>query len=139
MVLDCGTADSNIPASTDSDQDGDGVASAYELHIGTDCKGSVDNDYIGADGSGSSFDATITVLDLPPEVQVVAAGIGTYTQIDTGVTCNGDDCNNLKAFIVSSGLTGNADDNAVSMVTGIVLLIMLSSNPTSCWVDDVDV
>ena len=60
--------------------------------------------------------ATITVPLSPPDVQVVAAGIGTYTQIDTGVTCKPepDDestpedesigCANLKAFIVSSGL-----------------------------------
>ena len=39
--------DPSADCGTGTDSDGDGVARAYELHIGTDCKGSVD-DYIGS-------------------------------------------------------------------------------------------
>ena len=71
---------------------------------------------------------------------VVAAGASTYTQIDTGVMCKPTSeeeigCDNLKAFIVSSGLGGSADADAVSMVTGRCPLDGTPSNPSSCWVD----
>ena len=125
--VDCGTG---------SDSDGDGIANAYELSIGTDCNSDV-NDYIGSVDPATAFpDVAITFLS-PPDVLVVAAGASTYTQIDTGVTCERTACNNLKAFIVSSGLTGDFDDDAVAMVTGICPdPDDVSSVPNSCWVDD---
>ena len=46
--VDCGAANSSIPNSTDSDQDGDGIASAYELSIGTGCTDGGEYDYIGS-------------------------------------------------------------------------------------------
>ena len=124
--VDCGTG---------SDSDGDGIANAYELSIGTDCNSDV-NDYIGSVDPATAFpDVAITFLS-PPDVLVVAAGASTYTQTVTDVTCEGADCNNLKAFIVSSGLTGDSDD-AVAMVTGICPdPDDVSSVPNSCWVDD---
>ena len=131
--------DPSADCGTGTDSDNDGVARAYELHIGTDCKGSVD-DYIGSEAPVAV--ATITVPLSPPDVQVVAAGASTYTQIDTGVKCEGADCNNLKAFIVSSGLGGDADANAVAMVTGICPDpddVSSVPNLHSCWVDDVSV
>ena len=71
-----------------------------------------------------------------------------YTQIDTGVTCEGTACNNLKAFIVSSGLiedddtddTDGADADAVAMVTDRCppdVADATSPNPSACWVDEV--
>ena len=48
-------------------------------------------------------------------------------------------CDNLKAFIVSSGLTGDMNADAVAMVTGTCSLDNAPSDPNSCWVDDVSV
>ena len=126
----------NIDCGTDSDSDGDGIASAYELFIGTDCTDLGEFDYVSSVVSVVS--AEITVPLSPPDVYVVAAGASTYTQIDTGVKCTGD-CNNLKAFIVSSGLGGSADADAASMVTDRCYPDNTSSNPNSCWVNDVSV
>ena len=126
----------NIDCGTDSDSDGDGIASVYELHIGTDCTDGGESDYIGS--MDPVADATITVSLSPPDVYVVAAGASIYTQIDTGVKCTGD-CNNLKAFIVSSGLGGDANADAAAMVTDRCYPDNTSSNPNSCWVNDVSV
>ena len=76
-----------------------------------------------------------------------AAGASRYTQIDTSdndtgvtVTCNGADCDKLKAFIVSWGSAGDANTTAVATVTGVCPLDDNdSSDPSSCWVDDVSV
>ena len=91
------------------DSDNDGIASAYELHIGTNCQADGIYDYIGS--VDPVVFAEITVPFSPPDVYVVAAGASTYTQIDTGVMCKPTSeektgCDNLKAFIVSSGLGG---------------------------------
>ena len=134
--------DPSADCGTGTDSDGDGVAYAYELHIGTDCNGSVD-DYIGdVDPANVSSDvAMITFLSPPLSTTVLgAAGASRYTQIDTGVNCVGANCDNLKAFIVSSGSVGNDSANAGAMVTGICPFADDdSSDPSSCWVDDVDV
>ena len=79
------------------------------------------------------------------DVLVVAAGASIYTPVDTEVTCKPTSeeeigCDNLKAFIVSSGLGGSADADAVAMVTDTCSLDNAPSNPTnSCWVDSVSV
>ena len=143
-----------VDCGTDLDSDRDGVSSAYELHIGTDCNSGVD-DYIGP--TAPVLVATITFPSPPPggDARVVPAVASIYTQIqiDTGVMCEPatDDestpedesigCANLKAFIVSSGLSGNASDDAVAMVTGICPDpdADIPSVPNSCWVDDVSV
>ena len=130
------------------DSDRDGIASAYERSIGTDCNGSVD-DYIGnTDPANASLDAAITVPDSSPQdAQVEVAGASRYTQIDTGdngtsVNCVGADCDKLKAFILSSGSVGNAADTAVAMVTDRCppdVTDATSPNPSECWVDAVSV
>ena len=143
-----------VDCGTDLDSDRDGVSSAYELHIGTDCNSGVD-DYIGP--TAPVLVATITFPSPPPRgnARVVPAVASIYTQIqiDTDVMCEPatDDestpedesigCANLKAFIVSSGLSGNASDDAVAMVTGICPDpdADIPSVPNSCWVDDVSV
>ena len=142
--VDCGTDP------TDPDSDNDGIANVYELSIGTDCNSGVD-DYIGSEDPANvsidDVDATITFPSPPPggDARVVPAGAGRspYTRVDTGVTCDGADCDNLKAFIVSSGLDGNPIDDAVAMVTEICPDnpddVNDSSIPNSCWVDDVSV
>ena len=138
--------------------DSDGIADAYEQALGTDCNGSVD-DYTGpVDPTDPTLGGTITVPPLPPgvPVQVIKAGASTYTQISTAdvdidgnvveyVECIGD-CSNLKAFIVSSGLTEDdpndsndgPDADPVAMATGTCSLDNALSNPNSCW-DDVSV
>ena len=141
--------------------DNDGIASAYELHIGTDCNGSV-NDYLG-----STLPTSTAMIDVPTvpstdNVYVVEAGISTYTRIvtrDVGtldvVTCEAatdddantprderNDCNYLKAFIVSSGLTGDMTVDPIAIVTDICTdpdSVDISSIPNSCWVDNVSV
>ena len=146
-----------VDCGTDLDSDRDGVSSAYELSIGTDCNSGVD-DYIGPnDPANASPDVTITFPSPPPgrDARVVPAVASIYTQIqiDTGVTCEpatdnestpedeSIGCANLKAFIVSSGLDGDASDDAIAMVTGICPDpdANISSVPNSCWVDDVSV
>ena len=139
MSSDIGDELANFDCGSGPDSDGDGIASAYELSIGTNCQSVSGDDYIGPTVPVAV--ATITVPLSPPDVQVVAAGASTYTQIDTGVKCEGADCNNLKAFIVS-GLGGDADANAVAMVTGICPDpddVSSVPNLHSCWVDDVSV
>ena len=127
---------------SDLDQDGDDIANAYELAIGTNCNSDDVDDYIGvADPRGiplESLDLNLTLqsTDASNTLAVGAAGASTYTQIDTGVTCNGANCDNLKAFIVSSGSVGDSAADAVAMVTGVCPLAD-SSTTSSCWVDDV--
>ena len=122
------------------DSDNDGIADAYELFIRTDCNSGVD-DYLGsADPADISLDATIK-LPLPStdDVLVVAAGASIYTQVDTGVNCDGANCKHLKAFIVSSGLGGDDSDDAIAMATDRCPLDGTPSNPSACWVYDIDV
>ena len=150
----------NIDCSTG---DNDGIASAYELSIGTDCNSGVD-DYIGSDDPANApIDATTITFALQDQpgqsTPIAVAGAASrradctrdcktsrYPQIDTGVTCVGD-CNNLKAFIVSSGLveddpnddTDGADADAMAMVTDRCPPDhdSTSPNPIACWVDEV--
>ena len=132
-LVDCGT---------DPDSDNDGIASVYELHIGTDCTDVEEYDYIGSADPMVSAEITLPSED-NSDVLVVAAGASIYTPVDTEVTCKptGEEkigCDNLKAFIVSSGLGGSADADAVSMVTEICPDDPddVSSIPSSCWIDD---
>ena len=126
----------NINCGTDADGDSDGIASAYERVIGTNCLSSF------GEPAPISIVGGIMLPSSPADVVLVRpAGDSTYTytQIDTGVTCSGAACNNLKAFIVSSGLTGDASDDAVSMVTEICPDSDDGPSLNSCWIDDVSV